>query len=54
MPISDAHLARVLAAYLRRTPAEAAQLTVPMRLLSDGGGFASRSAGGAIAATRAR
>ncbi|EHK87688.1 NUDIX hydrolase [Saccharomonospora azurea] len=42
MTISDSHIAGTLAAYLRRHPAEAAQLTVPMRLLSGGSGFASR------------
>ncbi|WP_329431360.1 NUDIX domain-containing protein (plasmid) [Streptosporangium sp. NBC_01495] len=42
MAISDADILGALSAYLKRYPEEAALLSEPVQLLSQGGGFASR------------
>jgi 8-oxo-dGTP pyrophosphatase MutT (NUDIX family) len=42
MAINDSDIASALTAYLDRYPDEADLLSVPMQLLSEGGGFASR------------
>ncbi|GAA3821588.1 NUDIX hydrolase [Streptomyces chiangmaiensis] len=42
MAISDSDISGVLAAYLERYPEDAGQLSEPLRLLAQGGDFASR------------